>query len=123
MYILLGIAQAEFRLSLELLLSQEPGVTITGETSETEGLLALIHTTHPDLAIIEQDLPGRPLANLLVDIHALEDSPRLIVLGKDYSDKQTVLNAGADAFVVKGDPPEMLLAAFRRVSAQSRSST
>ncbi len=118
MHILLGMKEADSRLSLELLLSEEPGVTVIGEASETEGLLALIHTSQPDLVILEQDLPGRPVADLLADIRGLADPPRLIVQSKELRAKSTILEAGADAIVIQGDPPDKLLATFRRVIKQ-----
>lgn len=122
MHILLAIGQADLRLALEFLLSEQPGVTIVGETSESEGMLALITSSKPDLVIFDQGLPGRPFHDLLQEIRRLHHHPYLIVLGTDRSDEQALLAAGVDAVVIKGDPPERLLAAYQRIRRLSRSS-
>ena len=118
MNILLAVEQANLRLAIELLLNEEPGVKVVGEASESEGLRALIMTTQPDLAILDSDLPGQSFTELLAEIKAQDDAPRLIVLARDPGNRQRVLEAGADAFVVKGDPPEKLIAAFREVTSR-----
>ncbi len=119
MNILLGVKHSSLRFSLEFLISEEPGVVVVGEASETEGLLALIQTSHPDLVIFEQHLPGRPFDNLLAEIRRHQTVPYLLVLGVDRRDRSAILAAGIDSFVVKGDPPEKLLSEFRRIRKQA----
>jgi len=118
MNILLAIEEAKLRLAIELLLTEEPGVKVVGEASESEGLLALINTTRPELVVLDSDLPGQSFTELLAEIRSRHIVPRLIVLDKDPANRQQVLEAGASAFVVKGDPPEMLIAAFRESSSR-----
>ena len=118
MNILLAVEQADLRLALELMLNTEPGVKVVGEASESEGLLALIAATQPDLAILGSDLPGRGLTMLLAEIKSQDDAPLLIVMDRDPAKRQQVLDAGADAFVVMGDPPEKLITTFRELSSQ-----
>jgi DNA-binding NarL/FixJ family response regulator len=120
MNVVLAVRQAHARLALELLLSEEPGVIIVGAASETEGLLALTRTAHPDLVVLEWGLPGRPAEAVLAEAHALAGWPRFLVLGCDPGLKPGALQAGADAFVLVGDPPELLLAALREVRAALR---
>jgi DNA-binding NarL/FixJ family response regulator len=115
MNVVLAIRQADARLALELLLSEEPGVSIVGEASETAGLLALIQTTHPDLVVMEWALPGRPILDVLIEAQTLAGKLRFLVLGRNPSEKQPTLDAGGNAFVLIGDPPEHLLAALRQV--------
>jgi two-component system response regulator DesR len=115
MHVLLATEQADLRISLELLLDQEPGVNIIGSVSETEGLLALIRSAQPDIVILEWDLPGRPMNDLLAAARRLGHQAKFIVLGNQPQQKQKALQAGADAFVEKGGPPERLLAAFREL--------
>ena len=114
MNVVLAMRHAQARLALELALSVEPGVTIVGEASETEGLLALARTARPDLVVLEWGLPGRPAPDVLAEAHALAQLLRFVVLGRDLRLKQPALRAGACAFVLVGDPPELLLAAVRQ---------
>jgi DNA-binding NarL/FixJ family response regulator len=111
----MSLAQA--RLALELALSVEPGVTVVGEASETEGMLALADTARPDLVLLEWSLPGRPSPQALAAGLALARPLRFLVLASDPCLKQPALQAGACDFVLVGDPPELLLAAVRQVRA------
>jgi len=115
MNVVLAIRHADSRLALELLLSEEPGVCIVGTASETEGLLALTQTANPDLAVVEWTLPGKPMPAVLTKAQALTNKLAFLILGQDPSQKQSVLDAGAHAFVLIGDPPEQLLTTLRQV--------
>lgn len=115
MNVVLAMRQAQARLALELALSVEPGVTVVGEASETEGLLALARTARPDLVLLEWGLPGRPVPHVLAEAQRLAQPLRFLVLGCDLHLRQPALQAGACAFVLVGDPPELLLTAVREV--------
>ena len=115
MRILLATCETDLRLSMELLLSEQPGIKILGSASDTEGFIALVKSTCPDLALLDWDLPGRPVEEVLNLIKLFEVPPKLIVLGKHPDSKKTALQAGADAYVDKGDPPENLLAVFKHL--------
>ena len=121
MRILLAIEDGDLRLSIELLLSQEPSVTVVGFASEAEGLLALLDSARPDLVILDWDLPGRPVTELMPHILIHFPKIRVILLGTEPAFKEMALQAGADAFVVKGDPPEKLLDAFRQARSRLKS--
>lgn len=121
MKIVLALRQAQARLVLELVLSDEPGLTVVGTASETEGLLALARTAQPDLVLVEWDLPGRPMPEVLMVARSLPHSTHVLVLGRDSQQHQPALHAGAQAFVLVGDPPECLLAAVRQERATLRS--
>src|SRR5437867_105828 len=115
MNVVLAVCQAHARLALELALSEEPGVTVVGTASETEGMLALARTAHPDLLVLEWGLPGRPAELALAEARASASSLWILTLGRDAALKPKALRAGACAFVLVGDPPELLLAAVRQV--------
>lgn len=121
MHVLLATKHPNLRLSIELLLSHEPGVAVLGAASETEGLLALIKSTSPDIVILDWDLPGRLMVDFLDEAHILAVQAKFIVLGNQPEMRRQALQAGADAFVVEGDPPEKLLAAFREARTQIKS--
>jgi len=54
----------------------------------------------------------------LLDIKTFSSQPKinLIVLGRQPSMRQAALQAGADEYVVIGDPPDMLLETFRQLN-------
>ena len=113
MYVLLAIQDPDLRLAMELLLHEQPGFSIVGVTSETQGLLALAKITCPELVLFDWNLPGPPVDQALAEMKSTEIPPRFVVLGERAEDECIALEAGADAFVVKGSPPETLLAALR----------
>jgi DNA-binding NarL/FixJ family response regulator len=109
MHILLADNQAEVRSALRFLLEQEPGIYVVGEAAEAEALLAQEAAIQPDLVLLDWELPGlRPiqlLAALRIHRHII-----VIALSGRPEARQEALNAGADAFASKGEPPERLLA-------------
>ena len=117
MQILFAIGDTDLRLSLELLLSEEPGVRIVGSASDTEGMLALVKSGCPDLVLLDWDLPGRPIQDLLGELQSLDRQLKSIVLGRRSRSKEAALRAGADVYLTKGDPPEQLLVAIRALNA------
>jgi DNA-binding NarL/FixJ family response regulator len=118
MDVLLASARSDLRFALEVLLREEPGVSVLGTATGTEGLLALLGTYCPDLVSLDWELPGRPAGELLAAIRALDCSPYTIVLGKDEASLDEALAAGADAFALRGDSPDRLLDIVRQ--ARSR---
>ena len=115
MHILLATNNPELRLSIALLLSEEPGVEIVGSASESEGLLALVKSSQPDMVILSLDLPGGSGQKLLDAIDAQEFKPVVIVIGDSLHERQQALNSGANAFITKGDSPDLLVETFRRL--------
>jgi len=113
MKVLLATTHHDLRLSLELLLSEEPGAKIVGTVSESSGLLALLHTAQPEIVISDWELPGRPLADIIQEARQTAKQAKFIILIADANSGAIALEAGADAIAHKGDPPERLLNIFR----------
>ena len=118
MQALVATKQADLRLAIELYLVEEPGMDIVGTASEAAGLRSLARTTRPDLIMLDWDLPGHSPTSLLAELKRIDSCLQVIVLGKELEQRTVVLAAGADAFVLKGDPPGRLLTAIRQARAQ-----
>jgi DNA-binding NarL/FixJ family response regulator len=116
--VVLASARSDLRFALEVFLREQPGVVVVGTATGARGLLALIRTTCPDLVILDWGLPGQPLAKVLDEARAHEQPPSTIVLGRDEFDRQPALDAGADVYVQRGDPPETLLVALRQLRSR-----
>jgi DNA-binding NarL/FixJ family response regulator len=111
--ILIGDAQPRVRFGLRLLLEQQPGWRVAGEAEDVQALLDQIRSGYPDLVLVDWELPGMPANELLTVIR--QACPRLWVIfmsGKDEL-RQSALQAGADVFAYKADPPEKLLGLIR----------
>jgi len=107
MRFLLADDQAEVRSALRLLLEQEPGMDVVGEAAGVQELLALV--AQPDLVLLDWELPGPPAIALLPALRSRYPHVRVIALSGRPEARQEALEAGIDAFVSKGDPPEHLL--------------
>lgn len=119
MHVILAIQDPNLRLAIELLLHEEPGLTVVGAASETDGLAFLTRTTSPDLLVVDWELPGRALVAVLAEINAASCPPKIIVLGHQAADQVRAVEAGAHAYVVKGERPELLQAALHGVATRS----
>ena len=112
MRILLADNQPKVRLALRLLLEQEKGIHVVGEAADAEGLFAQIEATCPDLVLLDWDLPGVPMVDLLSALNDTCPALSVIALSWRLEMEHVALDARADAFVGKTDPPEKLLAAI-----------
>lgn len=121
MRIVLATGETDLRLAIQLMLSEEPGFMIIGSASDCEGFTALVKSTSPDLALLDWELPGGDTKDVLLEIKSLELEPKilLIVLGRQSGQRETALQAGADEYVVIGDPPENLMRTFHRLNVPS----
>src|SRR5512139_2674187 len=116
--ILIGDAQSRVRFGLRLLLEQQPGWQVAGEAEDAQTLLDHVRGGCPDLVLLDWELPGMPAPELLTVIRRA--CPRLWVVfmsGKDEL-RHAALQAGADVFAYKADPPENLLRLIREVAAE-----
>ena len=112
MRIILADDQPKVRLGLRLLLEQEEWASVVGEAVEAEGLLALAEAAQPDLVLLDWSLQASAAVDLLPALRAHCPSLIVIVLSGQPGIEDHALEAGADAFVSKADPPEKLLAAI-----------
>ena len=116
--ILIGDAQPRVRFGLRLLLEQQPGWRVAGEAEDAQTLLDHVCGGCPDLVLLDWELPGMPAQELLAVIRGT--CPRLWVVfmsGRDEL-RHLALQAGADVFAYKADPPENLLRLIRELVAE-----
>lgn len=115
MRVLVADSQPSVRLALRLLLEQQPApLSIVGEVAEVETLLREIDVAHPDLILLEWELPGLVSTNgthadVLRTLHIRRPDAIVIVLSADLESRKLALAAGADAFVSKSDPPSAVV--------------
>lgn len=116
MRVLLADDQSQVRSALQILLNQEPDVSIVGETEDAGGLLVQVRAIHPDLILLDWGLPGLRTMGSLQALREICPTLLVIALSGRPEACDEALAAGADAFVSKVDPPEQLLATLRAVN-------
>jgi len=120
MHILLADKQAEVRSALRFLLEQELGMSVVGEVAKASALLAHAAASQPDVVLLDWELPGLQATNLLSALHSPCRLTIVIALSGRPEARRAALDAGVDAFVSKGDPPERLLAILYAVRDRVR---
>ncbi len=119
--ILVADDQSDVRYALRTLLQlvKELHVEVVGEAADADTLLNEVASLEPDMLLVDWKLPGlRAIAYL----RTLYPQLRIIVLSVRAEARQAALDAGADAFVFKGDPVERLVEAIQQVRDLHRSS-
>lgn len=113
--ILVADNDARVRSALHMLLKQESGLVVIRECSDLGSLATQFKEFKPDLLLLDWELPGRPAAALLFSRNGCGIESKVIVLSKRPESEKAALEAGADAFISKGEAPERLLSTFRRL--------
>jgi len=99
-----------------LLLQEEPGISAICDASNAEGTLKLAAEEDIDLVLLDGELPGSPIKDLIDELHSLNPAPKIIVMSSDLELGRLYLRDGADAFSSKSDQPDWLLTSLRRLS-------
>jgi len=107
--ILLADARQRVRFGLSVLLGQQTGYLVAGEVADAQALLTQLQAIYADLLLLDADLPGMTLPELLAVLRRQFPSLIVIVLSTRPEQCMEILAAGADAFVSKVNPPEQLL--------------
>jgi DNA-binding NarL/FixJ family response regulator len=119
MRVLLADDQYRIRFALRALLSQQPELDIVGEAVEAQGVLAQAEATCPDLVLLAWELPGLSAFDLPRTLRKVCPRAVIIVLSSRPEERAAILQAGADAFVSKIDPPARLLAAIGQAAGKA----
>lgn len=111
MRILIADHQPKVRFALRVVLQQRFGDKVIDEVIDANDLIAQAHVSCPDLVLIDLELVGMPLADLLAQLQSCRHV-YAIVLSCHGEARDQALLAGADAFVCKGNAPDELLSAI-----------
>jgi len=114
MRILLADQHATPRWALKTMIEEEPEFELVGEAVDVESLqhLSILHC--PDLILIDRELPGGPIDDVITALHLLDPKPVVIVMSSDPGYGRLLLKAGADAFVSKGEQVDWLLRVLQK---------
>jgi len=104
---------------LRSLIAAEPDLRIVATATDGERLLDAIRRFHPDVAVLDLQMPYMDGITCMQHIRAENLPVRLLVLSAfgDAHSMRTAIESGADGFVLKTDPPSMTLTAIRQVAA------
>jgi DNA-binding NarL/FixJ family response regulator len=107
------------RQGLGLMFGQADDLELVGSVESGEEVVEAVERLQPEVVIVDVRLPGMDGISVVKRISQVAPDVKTVVFSA-YGDKRLLsdaLSAGADAYVLKGSPPEDLLRAVRTVSA------
>jgi len=110
---------AVVRLGLNTLLSDEKEITIVGEAANAEQAMLQIELQHPDVVILDIQIPGKNGIDVCKDIVRLHPTTKIVMLTSHSSDEfiAQAIRAGASGYVLKQVGNEELLRAIKAAFA------
>ncbi len=107
------------RRGLRELLAAEDGIEVVGEATDYGSLRTLVRETHPDVVVLDINLPGRSGLDALATLNEMDPAPRAVMLSQFAVDQYGLraLRAGAMGYLNKACEPEQIVEAVRQVAA------
>lgn len=110
--ILIADDQSEVRHALRILLEQESGSFEIDEAADIESLFSQSESKKPDLLLLDWELSGRGMADVVARVRKLVPGISIIALSSRPEAEKSAAAAGVDAFVSKGDNSDKLRSAI-----------
>ncbi len=109
MRIIIADDMPKVRGALQLLLGQQPNLSVIGEISRAAELVNRVQVLHPDLLLLDWELAGKDTPQLLAQLRHLDYRFFVIALSSQPEARDAALAAGADGFISKSETPEHVL--------------
>ena len=104
-----------FRKGIRALLSIQSDMEVIGEASDGSTAMEMIPRLKPELVLLDECMPGMSGSEVTRQLKELWPHIKVILLTM-YSDREfQAIEAGADAFLIKGMPSEHILAMIREI--------
>ena len=101
------------RRALRALFGTCPDLLVVGEASNGAEAIELVARTQPDVAIMDLRMPLVDGLQATARIRRQWPRVRVLILSLAVEARAEALTVGADAFVAKGDPEDLLLETIR----------
>ena len=109
---------ALFRRGLVGLLEEIPGFQVVGQAADGAEALPLVDQAHPDVVLLDLNMPVMDGLEALRQIKARKPAPRVIMLtiSQNEPDLLDAIRGGADGYLLKNTEPDDLRKAILRVA-------
>lgn len=98
---------------LRALLSSYPEIEVVGEASNGREAVEMVDAGRPDVVLIDVRMPVMDGLDAIREIKTQWPDVRTVVLSMYPGSRAAAVAAGADGFVLKGQPSEELVASIR----------
>jgi len=101
---------------MRALLEIQPDMEVAGEGHNGHIVMGLVEELHPDVILLDAQMPGMTGVEVtrIVKNHSPQVKVILMTMFADY--RPMGIEAGADAFLTKGIPPEHILSLIRGIA-------
>jgi DNA-binding NarL/FixJ family response regulator len=119
----IGVLIAEdhpiFRKGLRQIVESEPGLKVVAETDNGEQALELIRSCHPQVAVLDVEMPRRDGLSVAVEVRSQRLNVALIILTMHKNERffNAAMDAGVQGYVLKESITSEIVAAIRAVAA------
>lgn len=111
--ILLADDEAAIRSALALILERKMNIHSLSEAATMDELLFRVRADCPALVLLDWELPGLMAAGGVAALRQLQPGLKVAALSARPEARQEALDAKAEAFINKTDPPEKMLQVIR----------
>jgi DNA-binding NarL/FixJ family response regulator len=110
--------QPLLRKGFRMVLEEEPGIAVVGEADDGTAALALVSRHHPDVVVMDVQMPGMDGIEATRAIVAAEPRSRVLILTTFDLDECAfgALRLGASGFILKDVLPSEFVRAIRSVA-------
>ena len=102
-------------------LANHSDIHVVGEATNGDEAFQLANTLHPDILLLDINMPGLRAVDVVKRLSELPAAPRVIVLTvlEDEEHVTSLLSAGAKGYILKDEPPTVITGAVRAVAQGS----
>jgi DNA-binding NarL/FixJ family response regulator len=106
-----------FRAGLRLTLAEEPNIVVIGEASTGTETVTLCRDLEPDVLLLDLRMPGSSAEDVITLVHAQHATTRIVAVTAfdDALRLRGLVERGMVGYVVKDEPPAILVEAVRTV--------
>lgn len=108
------------RKGLRALMLTQPDIQVIGEAANGKRAILFIEKEKPDVVIMDAFMPGMNGLDATKIIKKKWQDVRVVILTLHEDIREEALAAGADAFLIKGCPPEKLIQEIRNEKERLR---
>src|SRR3989441_13344250 len=107
---------------MKRIVAECPDMQVVGEAATREAVLEAVHTTEPDVLLMDVCVPGSALFEMTRQLSSQWPRLRLLIVNVHSEDRHAlrVLRSGAAGYLARGHPPSELVEAIRKVARGAR---
>ena len=117
--IFLADSENHVRAALNLLIQYQPGLVISGESDNTENLLAQVCSNPPDVILLDLNLPGLRPKKLVQTLRVFCPNTQVIAISVKPEHEKSAMGLELDGFILKQLPPEVFISSLELIISKS----